>query len=109
MSLFIRRTVTAAGALLILLPLIFWSCAGDAGPGLRGRSDLAPKMVSEREMASDLSRDRDVEFNTEEYTHLEENPFLTTIDHPLSTFSIDVDTASYTLSLIHISEPTRPY
>lgn len=34
--------------------------------------------------------------NTEEYTEIIENGFKNTIDNPLSTFSIDVDTASYT-------------
>ncbi|NLS92360.1 MAG: VWA domain-containing protein [Planctomycetaceae bacterium] len=37
----------------------------------------------------------EVEFNTEAYDRIYENPFLVTRDHPLSTFSIDVDTASY--------------
>ena len=35
------------------------------------------------------------EFNTEAYDRIYENPFLLARDHPLSTFSIDVDTASY--------------
>jgi Ca-activated chloride channel family protein len=34
-------------------------------------------------------------FNTEEYAHEEENPFRDTVLSPLSTVSIDVDTASY--------------
>ncbi len=34
-------------------------------------------------------------FNTEGYDHIVENPFLKTNDNPLSTFSIDVDAASY--------------
>jgi Ca-activated chloride channel family protein len=34
-------------------------------------------------------------WNTEEYGHTEENPFLAVAAHPLSTFSIDVDRASY--------------
>ena len=34
-------------------------------------------------------------FNTEEYGRIIDNPFLKVIDNPLSTFSIDVDTASY--------------
>ncbi|HRH59517.1 MAG TPA: von Willebrand factor type A domain-containing protein [Chitinophagaceae bacterium] len=34
-------------------------------------------------------------FNTEEYDHIVENPFLKVKDNPLSTFSIDVDAASY--------------
>jgi Ca-activated chloride channel family protein len=35
------------------------------------------------------------EFNTEEYARIYENPFLETANNPLSTFSIDVDGASY--------------
>jgi Ca-activated chloride channel homolog len=33
--------------------------------------------------------------NTEAYAHLVDNPFLAADRHPLSTFAIDVDTASY--------------
>ena len=35
------------------------------------------------------------DFNTATYDKVEENPFLPTATNPLSTFSIDVDTASY--------------
>lgn len=35
------------------------------------------------------------QFNTETYDSIVENPFVKTFDTPLSTFSIDVDTASY--------------
>ncbi|HLL14941.1 MAG TPA: VWA domain-containing protein [Pyrinomonadaceae bacterium] len=35
------------------------------------------------------------EFNTEAYKHIDENPFFEVARAPLSTFSIDVDTASY--------------
>ncbi len=34
-------------------------------------------------------------FNTARYGKVEENPFLAAVENPLSTFSIDVDTASY--------------
>ena len=34
-------------------------------------------------------------WNREGYAHLDENPFVPVADDPLSTFSIDVDTASY--------------
>lgn len=43
-------------------------------------------------------RDGDIEdsdFNTEEYNAIIENPFLEATKNPLSTFSIDVDAASY--------------
>lgn len=36
------------------------------------------------------------DFNTEEYDRVQENPFLEVLKNPQSTFSIDVDTASYT-------------
>ncbi|HEX7618199.1 MAG TPA: von Willebrand factor type A domain-containing protein [Verrucomicrobiae bacterium] len=35
------------------------------------------------------------QIDTASYPHLIENSFLTALNHPLSTFSIDVDTASY--------------
>lgn len=40
-------------------------------------------------------RDAGGAMNTEEYDRIRENGFLRVLDHPLSTFSIDVDTASY--------------
>ena len=39
--------------------------------------------------------DKNNNFNTEEYDQIIENPFLKVADDPLSTFSIDVDAASY--------------
>jgi Ca-activated chloride channel homolog len=42
-----------------------------------------------------MERARDGEFNTEEYKRIDENEFMEAINNPLSTFSIDVDTASY--------------
>ena len=35
------------------------------------------------------------EFNTEEYRYISENGYKSVMDEPLSTFSVDVDTASY--------------
>jgi Ca-activated chloride channel family protein len=35
------------------------------------------------------------DWNTEDYAHISENGFQYALDHPLSTFSIDVDAASY--------------
>ena len=39
--------------------------------------------------------DSAVDFNTEAYDNISDNPFLDAAQNPLSTFSIDVDTASY--------------
>ncbi len=35
------------------------------------------------------------DFNTEEYERIVDNPFMKALDDPVSTFSVDVDTASY--------------
>jgi Ca-activated chloride channel family protein len=44
---------------------------------------------------SDLSSRYRQDFDTATYDHVSENPFLQAATNPLSTFSIDVDTASY--------------
>ena len=49
-----------------------------------------PVPSSQREM-----RSTGVDYNTEAYDHIVENPYMSTLQNPLSTFSIDVDTASY--------------
>src|SRR5690606_25342637 len=36
------------------------------------------------------------DFSTEDYAHITENPFRRASENPFSTFSIDVDAASYT-------------
>ncbi len=40
-------------------------------------------------------RQRREDWNREAYEHIVDNPFMAVADNPLSTFSIDVDTASY--------------
>jgi len=44
---------------------------------------------------ADVAMDEQAAFNTEAYAHLQDNRFLAVNQNPLSTFSIDVDTASY--------------
>jgi Ca-activated chloride channel family protein len=46
--------------------------------------------------------------NTEAYTYITDNPFLTVAQNPLSTFSIDVDTASYSNMRRFLTQNTRP-
>jgi Ca-activated chloride channel family protein len=49
------------------------------------------------------------QFNTEEYDRIYENIFLDTLKNPLSTFSIDVDTASYANIRRFINNNQYPY
>ena len=48
------------------------------------------------------------EFNTEAYAAVRENEFVTAKDSPLSTFSIDVDTASYSNVRRFLDDEMRP-
>ncbi|RQW88007.1 MAG: VWA domain-containing protein [Geobacter sp.] len=48
------------------------------------------------------------DFNTEGYDRVNENPFLDVLKNPQSTFSIDVDTASYTNVRRFINNGTLP-
>jgi Ca-activated chloride channel family protein len=50
----------------------------------------------------------DAGFHTEEYGRFEENPFLRPSDNPLSTFSIDVDRASYANVRRFLRDGQRP-
>jgi Ca-activated chloride channel family protein len=47
-------------------------------------------------------------FNTEAYDRIDENPFHRVVDDPLSTFSIDVDTASYANVRRFLNQGTLP-
>jgi Ca-activated chloride channel family protein len=50
-----------------------------------------------------------IDFNTESYDYIAENAFKTVTNDPLSTFSIDVDRASYSNVRRFINESTMPY
>jgi len=72
----------------------------------------APASVAER-VAGFVSRGADlrryaVDFNTEAYDRIDENRFHRVADDPLSTFSIDVDTASYANVRRFLNQGTRP-
>jgi Ca-activated chloride channel family protein len=53
-------------------------------------------------------RQQSGEFNTAAYDHILENPFLDAANNPLSTFSIDVDTASYSNIRRFINQGSLP-
>src|SRR5262245_25811083 len=68
---------------------------GAAACSYRGRPEaLASSRTAMAEGAPPLERP-DPNHNTEAYDRIYDNPFLAARDNPLSTFSIDVDTASY--------------
>jgi Ca-activated chloride channel family protein len=65
-----------------------------------GRQGGVPVIIPRSYPPMDVPREGDIrvkdgEFNTEAYDRIVENPFIPVSQDPLSTFSIDVDTASY--------------
>ncbi len=83
---------------------------GARGPGILGRNDLglglgagpgASRAIPDAKLRLLTGKESDpVELPTadpagENYQHVNENPFKKVLEEPVSTFSIDVDTASY--------------
>jgi Ca-activated chloride channel family protein len=61
-----------------------------ASPAVAGRARM---MIMKKDERDDYGPPAG--FNREAYDHIRDNPFLAVASNPLSTFSIDVDTASY--------------
>lgn len=69
--------------------------SGGGGGGGLGSNSKSAMPTASRSYAMSYDMAHDTYFNTEEYTSNEENVFKNTYTSPLSTFSIDADTASY--------------
>ena len=79
--------------------------------GLQGfarSAALAPAQEFDKSDRYSDIRQPSGEFNTAAYDHILENPFLEAKSNPLSTFSIDVDTASYSNIRRFINEGSLP-
>jgi Ca-activated chloride channel family protein len=59
-------------------------------------------------LAMQESRQADLKSNTEAYTYQAESGFMDAVQNPLSTFSIDVDTASYANVRRFLNQGRRP-
>ncbi|MFN8576929.1 MAG: VWA domain-containing protein [Candidatus Sericytochromatia bacterium] len=66
-------------------------------------ANMMSKEMTQQDMA--LQRPN---YNTEEYSNIIENPFIEVVKSPLSTFSIDVDTASYSNIRRYIESKQAP-
>jgi Ca-activated chloride channel family protein len=71
-------------------------------------SDAKRQRVVEKEATAFGRRNADPGFNTEGYDVIAENPFLRTASTPRSTFSIDVDHASYSNVRRFLNGGNRP-
>lgn len=80
--------------ILFLLFIFLWGC-GDIG---YKEDKYAPQpTLTQMSKTEDMELDDGLQpnFNTEEYDRITDNPYLLVVNNPLSTFSIDVDAASY--------------
>ncbi len=99
----LRAVLIAVGSMLFL-----------AGCGGGSRDDVGYEYSNARPAASLAEFPEDAylqdrnEFNTEAYDRIYENAFLSAVDHPLSTFAIDVDTASYANTRRFLANGTLP-
>ncbi len=76
--------------------------------GHNAPSLLADKRVTDDESDVALGKHSTTTFNTEAYRHLVENAFKRVGDEPFSTFSIDVDTAGYSVLRRFVSHGSLP-
>jgi Ca-activated chloride channel family protein len=96
-------------ALTIIAAIFLASCAKDKRGGeVVYNNQETPDVLTDKSMNANTSAgtmarpsatpvpgEEEAPFNTEGYSHIDENPFLDVAHAPLSTFSVDVDTASY--------------
>ncbi len=70
---------------------------------MSGNMYASSGVMKERVQEGEIARG-----DAESYSHLEENPFLAVARAPLSTFSVDVDTASYSNTRRFLNENRLP-
>lgn len=82
-----------AGAILLMLCFIFVGCSAVGGPSFGYQNGNAGMYYPEEEGI----------YSPNNQSTIRENPFFSTKNQPTSTFSADVDTASYTLFRKHVN------
>ncbi|MCB0076474.1 MAG: VWA domain-containing protein [Anaerolineales bacterium] len=122
------RTTVRFVAFYVVLTFLLAACgSGSAAPNVSDttsnpplrqsgevamvEAEMAAADMSDETMLSEPTAEDDLEapdYNTEEYDRIYENPFLAAQSNPLSTFSIDVDTASYSNSRRFINSSQLP-
>lgn len=90
-----KRTHLTLAALLLTASCALTGC-GDMDMNVKMSADTAEYSSCAEGDDADFAESDVPDFNTEEYSAITENSFKSTLADPLSTFSADVDTASYT-------------
>ncbi len=120
-----KKRIKLTGLIIVfIMPFIFAQCGGQIGGTVQGdkisssvhyeRARMKKEGVAAYKPAmmlkdmSSMSGEEYIEHNTEEYDRIYENRFKSVTENPLSTFSIDVDTASYSNVRRYISANQIP-
>lgn len=97
-----KKSIKIFTAFLLAVGLILSLSACGGSSDMTTAEETAPNCMTPAENAEpnyfyDMSNEEygEVEHNTEEYNYIKENIFLSVKTNPFSTFSADVDTASY--------------
>lgn len=102
--------------ILIIASFLFFSfsCKGNSGKeNLIDAKEATGKFKADINYSPMVSESVDEDaviedFNTEEYDKINENVFKDTLTNPVSTFSIDVDTASYSNVRRYLAQNSMP-
>lgn len=112
-----RRLAVLGGlALAATIPLVFWTHKRGTAPAVVGKnvalSDgyryLGAPSASVAMSPPPDDRERASAAAGNKHAHIDENPFFRPADQPLSTFSIDVDTASWAMVRSYLSRGEAP-
>lgn len=110
----------------LAISLTFWACGGGQHYKQSGNKKAYEKMEADEDVSYALLSEEAVpelkakpvvggdtvkqdDFNTEEYDRIYENPFVSVINKPLSTFSVDVDRAAYANVRRMLQNNQKPY
>ena len=114
------KRVTNIRVFLVVVVLVTLACGSSLAPPAPEQAAVEQPGAQEEyyyeeevpaeaeEMVGDLPTAAPPEYNTEEYDRIYENEFLDALSNPLSTFSIDVDTASYSNARRFINDSRFP-
>ncbi|SDD69762.1 vWA domain-containing protein [Niabella drilacis] len=90
---------------IAILPWILFACQG---AHQRAANYTSSETVAADAVLPEKTAPAEISMNTEGYAAIVENEFRSTVQHPLSTFSVDVDKAAYSNVRRFLNEGRRP-
>ena len=96
--------------LILLTAVFFFSCAKSSYNGMWHTANRSSFEIVLSEAVFPWQEEFEIKegFDPRNFDHIVENPFLHAGDYPLSTFSIDVDTAGYSITRKYLDSGQMP-